>query len=425
LKKFTQYFLVLFFLILLFVPVSWLTNIGASPEESVVEARTLVALEPASNPNLGRALDFIEQGNYRDAAEILINLYTSASFVNKFERATSDQFPFRMPIIQFSKALDRGIIKIAYSFLKDSAIPADMTSDIYYDKTNDQLVFSPNLFDDVTKEAIDKRIINYEEIIQSHLDKNFYLYYHQTLENSEFHPLSASFDYADKSQSIGYFEENLPENLVLKKFMLEGMEDHLENYYRTDHHWNVYGILKAYGDIHDMLASNYPGISPMLEYKDILKFPDIEFLGLMARRTFYPIKGDDFAVEIVDFPAYEMKVNDQLIEQNQRQAYFEGNYSNVPYTNHYNEFYGYVTNYTEYTFENDSNRNLLFIGSSYRYALDPLVASHYKKTYCIDLRYFTDFSFSEFLAEHDVDDILIIGDNDVAFEDLEYWKINP
>jgi len=410
---------------LLFVPVSWLTNIGASPEESVVEARTLVALEPASNPNLGRALDFIEQGNYRDAAEILINLYTSASFVNKFERATSDQFPFRMPIIQFSKALDRGIIKIAYSFLKDSAIPADMTSDIYYDKTNDQLVFSPNLFDDVTKEAIDKRIINYEEIIQSHLDKNFYLYYHQTLENSEFHPLSASFDYADKSQSIGYFEENLPENLVLKKFMLEGMEDHLENYYRTDHHWNVYGILKAYGDIHDMLASNYPGISPMLEYKDILKFPDIEFLGLMARRTFYPIKGDDFAVEIVDFPAYEMKVNDQLIEQNQRQAYFEGNYSNVPYTNHYNEFYGYVTNYTEYTFENDSNRNLLFIGSSYRYALDPLVASHYKKTYCIDLRYFTDFSFSEFLAEHDVDDILIIGDNDVAFEDLEYWKINP
>ncbi len=396
-KKFTQYFLILFFLILLFVPVSWLTNIGASPEESVVEARTLVALEPASNPNLGRALDFIEQGKYREAAEILINLYTSASFVNKFERATSDQFPFRM----------------------------HMTSDIYYDKTNNQLVFSPNLFDEAARKAIDERINNYEEIIQSHPDKNFYLYYHQTLENSEFHPLSASFAYADKSQSIGYFEENLPENLVLKKFMLEGMEDHLENYYRTDHHWNVNGILKAYGDIHDMLASNYTGISPMLEHTDILKFPDIEFLGLMARRTFYPIKGDDFAVEIVDFPAYEMKVNDQLIEQNQRQAYFEGNYSNVPYTNHYNEFYGYVTNYTEYTFENDSNRNLLFIGSSYRYALDPLVASHYKKTYCVDLRYFTDFSLSEFLAEHDVDDILIIGDNDVAFEDLEYWKIHP
>jgi hypothetical protein len=410
---------------LIFVPVSWLTNIGASPEESVVEARTLVALEPASNPNLGRALDFIEQGNYREAAEILINLYTSASFVNKFERATSDQFPFRMPIIQFSKALDRQIIKIAYSFLKDSAIPADMTSDIYYDRTNNQLVFSPNLFDEAAREAIDERINNYEDIIQSHPDKNFYLYYHQTLENSEFHPLSASFTYSDKSQSIGYFEENLPENLIVKKFMLEGMEDHLENYYRTDHHWNVNGILKAYGDIHDMLASNYPGISPMLEHKDIIKFPDIEFLGLMARRTFYPIKGDDFAVEIVDFPTYEMKVNDQLIEQNQRQTYFEGNYSNVPYTNHYNEFYGYVTNYTEYTFENDSNRNLLFIGSSYRYALDPLVASHYKKTYCVDLRYFTDFSLSEFLAEHEVDDILIIGDNDVAFEDLEYWKINP
>lgn len=424
-KKFTPYFLSLFFLILLFVPVSWVTKVGSSPEESVVEARTLVALEPASNPNLGRALEFIKQGKYQDAAEILINLYTSASFVNKFERATSDQFPLRMPIIQFSKALDRGIIKIAYSFLKDTAIPADMTSDIFYDKFNNQLVFSPNLFDDAARESIDERVSNYEEIIKSHPDKHFYLYYHQTLENSEFHPLSASFAEADNSQSIGYFEENLPEDLVFKKFMLAGMEDHLDNYYRTDHHWNVHGILKAYTDIHDMLSLNYPGISTMLEKEDIVKFPDIEFLGLMARRTFYPIKGDNFAVEIVDFPSYEMKVNDQLIDGNQRQAYFEGKYSTVPYTNHYNEFYGYVTNYTEYIFENDSNRNLLFIGSSYRYALDPLVASHYKKTYCVDLRYSTDFSLSEFLAEHDVDDILIIGDNDVAFEDLKYWKINP
>ena len=57
--------------------------------------------------------------------------------------------------------------------------------------------------------------------------------------------------------------------------------------------------------------------------------------------------------------------------------------------------------------------------------MDPLIASHYDKTYCIDLRYYTDFSLSTFLSDYDVDDILIIGDNEVAFQAVQYWKINP
>jgi hypothetical protein len=354
-----------------------------------------------------------------------MGIYTSASFVNKFETATSDQFPLRMPIIRFSKALDRAIIKLAYSSSKDAVIPADMTSDVYYDSINNQLIFSPNLFNMESLNAINSRVSNYENIIQSHPQQNFYLYYHQTLEFSDAHPLNATFSEADGGQALKYFEDNLPAGLNFKKFMLDNMEEHLSYYYRTDHHWNVYGITKAYEDIYNMLSENYTDMSPMLEIKQIIEFPDIAFLGLMARQTFFPIEGDEFAVEVVDFPAYEMRINGQVVEGSLRERYFDGNYTTTPYTNHYNEFYGFVTNFTEYTFENESDRNLLLIGSSYRYALDPLIASHYHKTYCLDFRYSTDFSLSAFLEEYDVDDILIIGDNDVAFEDAEYWKINP
>lgn len=424
-KKNTPITLTFFFLLLLAVPISWIMKLGSPPEESVVEARTLVALEPASNPNLGRAMSFLKEGNYREAAKILIDLYTSASFVRKFEQATSDQFPFRMPIIKFSKALDRLIIKSTYGLTNDPVFPVDLTSDIYYDSKNNQLIFSPNLFDEATRKRIDNRIRNYESVIQAHPEQNFYLYYHQTLESSEHHPVNPSFAKADDSQAIKYFETHLPEGIIFKKFMLNSMEDHLSYYYRTDHHWNVNGILHAYEDIHNMLSTNYTDIPPMLELGEIIKFPDIEFLGLMARLTFYPIDGDDFAVEVVDFPPFEMKINNQVIEGDLRQRYFQGNYATAPYTNHYNEFYGFVTSFTEYTFNNQSDKNLLLIGSSYRYALDPLISSHYHKTYCVDFRYSTEFSLSAFLAEYDVDDILIIGDNDVAFEDVEYWKINP
>ena len=92
-KKVAPFVLTLFFIILLFVPFSLVTNFGSAPAESIVEARTLVALEPASNPNLRRAMGFFEEGNIRAAFDILLNLYTSSSFVNNFEQATNDQFP--------------------------------------------------------------------------------------------------------------------------------------------------------------------------------------------------------------------------------------------------------------------------------------------------------------------------------------------
>lgn len=424
-KKYQPYFLILFFIILLSVPVYWLLKGEAAPEISTVEARTLVALQPKSTPNLQRALNLIEQGNIREGVEILINLFTASSFIEKIEQATSDQFPLRMPIIRFSKATERVIIKLAYSFVDDPIIPADMTNDIYVDTINNQLIFSPTLFNEKAVELIDHRINNYKQLIQTYPDIQFYLYYHQLIQDSEYHPANQYFSEADQSQAIRYFESNLPEGLAMKKFMLTGMSDHLKYYYRTDHHWNVLGIIRSYEEIYQLLSQGYPDISPMLEIQNIVEFPEISFLGNRARLTFYPIDGDNFSVEVVDFPPHEMIYSGQDIKTNPRLAYFEGNYSMIPYTNHFNEFYGNVTDFIEYTFENNSDRNLLIIGSSFRYALDPLLATHYRKTYCIDLRYYSDFSLSEFLSDHNVDDILLVGSNQVVFQDLEYWEIKP
>jgi len=423
LRKICPFVLTIFFVILIAIPIYWLFKGETSAEESIVEARTLVALQPSSSPNLKRALNLINERRIREGVEVLIDLYVNASFVEKFERATSDQFPFRMPIIQFSKSLDRGIINLAYFFFFYQVIPADMTYGIYYDIENNQLLQPLTLFNAPTREKIDERIKNYEKLIQAHPEQNFYLYYHQTVHNSEFHPMTQYFSEADNGQSIAYFENNLPEGLTLKKFSLTSMDDHLKYYYRTDHHWNIYGILRSYEEIYNLLSQDYPEISPMLEYEKIVRFPEIEFLGFMARRTFYPIIGDDFKVEVIDIPPHEIIMSGQVVKKNPRLVYFEGEYSMIPYTNHFNEFYGNVTDLIEYTFHNNSNRNLLIFGSSFRNALDPLLASHYKNTYCIDLRYYTDFSLSDFLAEHDVDDILIIGDNVVALQDTDYWLI--
>jgi len=407
------------------VPIYWLTKGESSTDKSIIESRNLAALRPAGAPNLQRGLNLISEGNFFEGIKLLIDLYTSTSFIQKFETTTSDQLPFRMPIINFSKALERKIINFTYGFIDDTIIPADMTNGIYYDAENNQLLQPVNLFNPDTRVLIDERIENYAELIWNHPEQNFYLYYHQIIDDSEFHPMVKYFPEADKGQSIEYFEENLPEGLTLKKFLLNSMDDHLKYYYRTDLHWNVFGLLHAYEEIYDLLSIDYTDISPMLEIKNIFTFPDIKFLGLMARLTFYPIDGDNFSVEVVDIPPHEMIWGGQLVETNSRSVYFKDEYSRIPYVNHYNEFYGYPTDLIEYTFENQSDRNLLIFGSSYINSLEPLLASHYKKTYCVDLRRDTDFSLSKFLEEHEVDDILIVGDYKVAFQQNEYWFIEP
>ena len=218
-KKFYSFALTIFFLLILAVPVLWVVKGNEPQEVSVVEARNLAAIEPASTPNLQRALNLITNKKYFDAAKIMIDLYTNASFINNFERVVSDQFPYRMSIIEFSKALDRRIIKFVYSFTDDPVYPADMTSNIYYDSINDQLLDPITPFNANTMENINLRIENYENLLNLNPDKNFYLYYHQNIEDSEFHPLTPYFPDADKGQSIKYFENLLPQRINFEKFL--------------------------------------------------------------------------------------------------------------------------------------------------------------------------------------------------------------
>lgn len=424
-KSKSSFVLVIFFVFLLAIPLSLPFDSNAAVETAVLERGEVERTPEQSAPNLTYALKLIQQGKITDGLDILLSLFTSREFVQKFENLINEKIPFHVDAIRISKAVDRSIIKLAYGFTDDRVIPADMTLAFYYDTEFEQLLFTPTMFDSHAKQIIDDRIQNYQELIQLYPDTNFYLYYHQTLHNSEFHPLNPVFPEADSGRSLAYFEQNLPDGLTFGKFLLTSHEDHLEYYYRTDHHWRVNAIIRAYQEIYTMLSKNYPGMSQPLTMTKTIEFPDINFLGMMARRDLYPVKADEFVVEDVILPAHDLIESGQKVDYDRRAIYFEGKYSTIPYINHYNAFYGEVADLIEYDFHNTSDRNLLIIGSSYQNSLDPLLASHYDKTYCVDLRYYTDFSLSAFLSEREVDDILIIGDNEVAFQDVQRWKIYP
>jgi hypothetical protein len=116
--KLSQHLLIIFFIILISVPGYWLMRGKPDSQISMVEGRVL-GLPESSYPTLKIALEFIQQGNPEQALALIWELYTGGSLQNKLDGAATDQFPYRMALIKFSKAFDRQIIKFSYIFSGD------------------------------------------------------------------------------------------------------------------------------------------------------------------------------------------------------------------------------------------------------------------------------------------------------------------
>jgi hypothetical protein len=423
-KKHNQFVLLIFFIFLISVPGYWLLRGKPSSQVSIVEGRVL-GLPESSYPTLRIALDYIKQGEPQKAVILVWDLYTGGSLQKKFDGAATDQFPFRMPLIKFAKAVDREIIKLSYALSGDEVIPADMTSEIYIMLNQDALIIPPGIFDERALDKIDERLQNYQEIATSFPEINFYIYYLETLPSSRYHPLNEIFSKADEGQSFKYFRAKLIEPINLGYLPLKGVDDHLQHYYRTDHHANTAGILAAYRGIYNLLSTNYANIPPQLEPSAMVTFPDIAFLGTFARRTLYPIQGDEFIGFLADFPSCTVRDQGVVGILDAREEYLQGKYPTEPYVDHYGSYFGSQQGLLEYRCETQTDRNILIVGDSYARPLVNLIANHYKHTFYVDLRQNADFSLSEFTALNQIDDFLIVSDFEVIFMDTDQWKIHP
>jgi len=363
------------------------------------------------------------KGNIHEASLVFWGQFFDRSFQKNVEKATSDQFPFRLPLIQFSKSIDRKLIELAYSPFSDLAIPAAMNLGIYIMRDGSRLIDGPGVFDENTKIRIIKRIENLELLIDQNPEKNFYIFYHERISFSKYHPLNIILSNPDRGQVFEYFKANKPTDMKLRALMFTSFDDLSENYYKTDHHWNIHGIQKAYNGIYSMLSQDNPGISPALDLTDLYTIPDIEFFGSYARESMYPIQGDKFEVAKIILPPFQIKTNEGVRKINRGDLYQPSNYSKEKYSGYYGTFFGNNQGPLEYSFNNDSSRNLLLIGSSFAFPLRPLLAYHYNHTYYVDPRIDKEFSFSKFITSHPVDDVVVIADNNFITNPI--WTINP
>jgi len=405
--------LILFYLLICSLPIYWLTEEDFKNRRSLIEYRALEPFPAFPKEDLKLGIRTFMQGHLVEGLEVLGNEFLSGRYQSAFEIALSDHFPLRSSGIRLANDINRLKIRLVYAPLNRVAIPADTRKTGIFEVTEDSTLFYAPKQVAIKHEYIDNTLETYHALIDAHPQINFYVYSIELIEHSLANPLNINYPHADAGRSLTYFSENKPERLNLGTFTVSDFDEYKDYFYRTDHHWNIYGALKGYKEIYQMLAKNYPGMSPRVEPKGFYTFPDFEFHGSLARFTLYKIQpGDSFTIPIIDLPTHRVLDEEgNRIDIHKRAEYHSGEYSDAPFTDHYVEYFGWGAPFFMYEFENGSDKNLLLIGDSHASAIALLLASHYQITYAVDVRNQPEgyFSLSDFLSKYEVDDVLFIG----------------
>lgn len=412
LKPFPTFFLVLFFSMLLLVSAYWLFAEKNQEVNSIEEQRQLTRIPALTLKELRSfSLDLVTGTNH------------TGEYAKLLETGLSDRFPLRLFFLKASRWVDRQIIALAYLPLQDAALPADSHSDVEVLADRSRLIRMPTLYDAELEHKIDAAAANYDLLIKRFPDLHFYAYYIQEVWDSAYHPLAPYFQDADKGRPIEYFQEIMPVGLTLGQFAFSSFKD-MQWFYKTDHHWTMRGACRGYQQIYALLALNYPDITPVVDCDHYMVVPGVQFLGSSARDALYPMQPEEIEVSTAPLPEHTILVDGKPSKYTHLASYLRGDFNTYPYTDHYRLIFGAFNKQVEYEFPASPMRNLLIIGSSYRTPVLPFIASHYRHTWVVDLRFEEDFSLGEFLNEHPVDDLLLLGEDNVIYQ-FDEWKLKP
>lgn len=416
--RFRNFLFVILIACLLVSPmIFWLSMNGEWNENSILEERKLTVFPPVKWLDMRTAIKRIIQGLPNEAGEIFFNQFIVGKFQRKVDKAVAEQMPLRIPLVELAKLFERSVVKSAYLTLPDEAYPACLNTDLVITRDEGNLIRSVAPFTDKEKQAIDARIANYAEILRGLPQVNFYVFNIETIEYSPCHPLTRFFPQADAGRSLQYFLANKSRELRFENYAISSFEDFRGRFFKTDHHWTIRGALQAYERVHAMLREGYTDISPLLEVKEIKVVPGLRYLGSLARTTLYPIEADILEFAEFDLQKSSTYVNGEADDYGGREHYLQGVYNPEKYFNHYQGFFGGQRALVHYQFENDSARNLLMIASSHARVNQMLIASHFRNTYVVDLRFknVQDLSIRKIVDEYAITDVLVMGQPSLSY----------
>ncbi len=279
---------------------------------------------------------------------------------------------------------------------------------LFYDNQNNFYFLLNNLSSEQLNNRLKNQISFYNDINTKYSDINLYIYLplrYEVTNLSDIHNLN---------NYVVTFKNSLNKNIKVSSLDSLDLSQYLTYFYKTDHHYNSVGALKAYNDIVTMMDINNIKTIP---FKCIYT----PYYGSLAKTSLNKNVSDN----LLDLD-YQ---ND--VEFNQNDDKFKTR-KIVKKTNPFYDYYisYYNGQYDEIKYKSDvkNNKNLLIISDSLSWQIDYILAENFENTYVINLRYGKwknqKLYLQEYLSEHNITDILFLQEAEQQMFDLYNHNIS-
>lgn len=318
--------------------------------------------------------------------------FINNKFQNELESALSDQF-FKGEGLKKLLLVSKNKI---FSFF-----PKGNTKNEYYKITSDFYGFDNSeymLYTAFSEEFVDSEKDSFKAVATPYnevqnVDKYFY-----------FINTDQTINFKNPNYNIYMKIKELYPTFKSDYLKVDGFETYKEWFYKTDHHWNYKGANQGYKDIINLMLGEK---EPILVPDDEITFDTI-FYGSRANKAKYYNYKEKFTVYSYNVPKHKTYINGIEQEYGNKSGYHNNTYKYDNNTNHNGQYYGWDYAEIVYDFNRPHKENLLIISGSFSNAINELIASHFNKTYIIDLRHYKDFDVDEYIEKNKIDKFIFI-----------------
>ena len=332
--------------------------------------------------------------------DLVMNLETA------IDNRTVNYFPFYNDV---TSAFYNFNIKMDSLFSDKVYVKANYDGEnLFYDKENNFYFLLNNLSSEELNSRIKTQISFYNDISDKYPNVNLYVYLPLRYEVTNFSNLHNLNNYVNK------FKNGLNKNIHVSMLESINVDEYLTYFYKTDHHYNSVGAVKAYNDIVKMMNINNTKELSIVNVQS-------PYYGSLARTALNKNVSDN----LMDFDYQnDVKSNNLDNKFKPRNIVKKAN----PFYDYYISYYNGQYDEVIYSSDVQNNRNLLIISDSLSWQVDYILAENFENTYVINLRYGkwkTDKLYlKEYLAEHNITDILFLQEAEQQMFDLYNHNIS-
>lgn len=214
----------------------------------------------------------------------------------------------------------------------------------------------------------------------------------------------------DKDKYITKIKSLESNSFKVKELKISSIEDYKKYFYKTDHHWNAYGAYQGYLDIMNMMNINSKELK-IIE-------TDIVYMGSIAKSSAQTDIKDNFMY--IDYNEnYDVTINGT---DNLKYKPKVINQTNNIYYDYYVSYYNGMFGEVIMDYNNPDKENLLIISDSYAWQIDEIIASHFNKTYIVNVRYDNfingSLDYEKFVKENNITKVLVLQESATSIFDM-------